>query len=220
MDEVKLHSVDELDNSAYIRPMKVIYSQKDGIKKRWDYIRVHDSVAVLIYNVTLNCIIMVKQFRPAVYMHDCHRKCDALGKTTDKTVLDVSEEYPASKGIMYEMCAGIADKEDKTPAELAAMEVLEETGYDAPVENFEVISRYRSGIGTQGSVQTLFYVEVTETMKVHKGGGLESEGEIIETYQLPVQNIQEFIDDKTSMDRPSSCLFALMWFLANKKKYL
>nr|XP_039254473.1 uridine diphosphate glucose pyrophosphatase NUDT14-like [Styela clava] len=220
MDEVELHSTHILEESVYIRPMRVIYSQKDGVKKKWDYIRVHDSVAILIYNVSLNCIVMVKQFRPAVYMHDCHRKFDDLEKNTEKTLFDIAKEYPASNGVMYELCAGIADKDGKSPAELAAMEVLEETGYDVPVEKLILITKYRSGIGTHGNVQSLFYAEVTEEMEVHKGGGLESEGEMIETYHLPVAKIQEFIDDHSSLNRPSGCLFALMWFLANKRQYL
>lgn len=40
-----------------------LQNQKDKI---WDGIKVHDSVSVLIYNVTRKKIILVKQFRPGL----------------------------------------------------------------------------------------------------------------------------------------------------------
>ena len=35
---------------------------------------------------------------------------------------------------------------------------------------------YRAGVGTSGSLQNLYYVEVTDEMKVGKGGGIIDEG--------------------------------------------
>lgn len=217
MDEVQIHSVGKLGDSAFVKPMQVVFTQKGGKRRKWDYIRVHDSVAVLIYNTTLNCIVMVKQFRPAVYMHECHKQHEAQSSSqTRKSVVEMSNEVPPMHGFMHELCAGIVDKTGKTTEEIASMEVLEETGYQVAPGEFELVSRYRHGVGTHGSVQSLYYVEVTNDKKVQEGGGLESEGEMIETTHLPIHKIQEFLSDCTSVDRPSGVMFALTWFLANK----
>ena len=50
--------------------------------------------------------------------------------------------FPGKLGVTYELCAGIVDK-DVSSAEIAKMEVLEECGYDVPVESLEVVSTYR-----------------------------------------------------------------------------
>ena len=42
------------------------------------------------------------------------------------------------QGVTYELCAGIVDK-DKDLAEIAKEEVLEECGYNVPLEKFERI---------------------------------------------------------------------------------
>ena len=43
------------------------------------------------------------------------------------------KKYPGSMGITYELCAGIVDKE-KPANEIAREEILEECGYDVPVD--------------------------------------------------------------------------------------
>lgn len=41
-----------------------------------------------------------------------------------------------------ELCAGLQDK-DKTIVQMAKEEVLEETGYSVPIENFESLHIYK-----------------------------------------------------------------------------
>ena len=73
----------------------------------------------------------------------------------------------------------------------------------------------RAGVGTTGSQQTLFYTEVTDAMRVGKGGGLEEEGEFIEVEERDVeQGRQLILDDK--VNRPVGMIFALQWFFATK----
>lgn len=45
---------------------------------------------------------------------------------------------------------------------------------------FFQITTYRSGVGTQGSKQTLFYAQVRDEDRTSAGGGNESEGEFIQ----------------------------------------
>ena len=47
-----------------------------------------------------------------------------------------TSKNPGHQGITYELCAGILDKA-KDLVEIAKEEVLEECGYDVPLEKFE-----------------------------------------------------------------------------------
>jgi UDP-sugar diphosphatase len=44
--------------------------------------------------------------------------------------------------VTIELCAGIVDAPDKSLAEIAKQEVLEECGYDVPVKNFQVVASH------------------------------------------------------------------------------
>lgn len=57
---------------------------------------------------------------------------DILTNVIDDTIT------PQSKGLTIEMCAGLVDKK-LSLVQIAKEEVQEECGYDAPLENFEVI---------------------------------------------------------------------------------
>ena len=81
--------------------------------------------------------------------------------------MDVSEHG----GITLELCAGIVDKAGKTPREIAKMEILEECGYEVPLECVEEVQNLPGGVGTSGERIYLFYTEVTDQMKVNTGGG-------------------------------------------------
>ena len=92
----------ECKNSKFITLNKMLYKQ-DGVQKSWDIAKVHDSVSVLIYNKDTSSFIVVKQFRPALYLKN-------------------------GIGFSYELCAGIIDK-DKSLEQIAIEEVEEECGY-------------------------------------------------------------------------------------------
>ena len=49
----------------------------------------------------------------------------------------MTAEIDPNDGITLELCAGIIDKADKTPREIARMEIFEECGYDVPLEAVE-----------------------------------------------------------------------------------
>lgn len=212
MDDITDVTVTPCSNSRYIKPLRMHYHQ-NGSKKIWDAMKVHDSVAVLVFNKTRNVFIFVKQFRPAIYL--CKSELTKQDSTSDIQHID-STKYPGQIGITYELCAGIVDKDTGVNV-IAQGEVLEECGYQVPLDNLEKVTTYRSGVGTTGSLQTFYYAEVTDKMKVGYGGGVAEEGEMIDVIEVPVADGMKFVMDE-SINKPVGMIFAIYWFFANKWK--
>ncbi|KAG5869557.1 hypothetical protein JTB14_002302 [Gonioctena quinquepunctata] len=205
MNKVSGVVIKPLQKSIYMKPYTMHFTQ-NGKKRTWDLLSVHDSVAIVIYNKMKNKLIFVKQFRPAVYFGSIpeeERKVD--------NEIDV-DKYPPEIGITIELCAGIIDK-NKSVLEIAKEEILEECGYDVPLGSLEKIGSYRSGVGTSASLQTAFYCEVTEDMKVSEGGGVDDE--IIDVVEMSVSEVEKYIS-QDNIKSPPSFLFAIYWFLHNK----
>ncbi|EZA50964.1 hypothetical protein DMN91_012980 [Ooceraea biroi] len=193
-------------DSPWLRSVRLNYTQ-DGRHKEWDVIRIHDSVSIVVFNTTRRKLVFVRQFRPAVYYA-------VLPKNRYDTV-DL-ERYPATLGLSLELCAGIVDK-PKPLVEIARDELKEECGYEAPASAFRQISTYVSSASASAQ-QTLFYVEVTDDMQVHPGGGDESEGELIEIVELSIPETRDYIKSK-EVRSPASFLFGISWFLLNKPEH-
>jgi len=180
IEDFELH---ELKNPKFIEAGLVTYKQ-NGIPKTWEVVKAHDSVAILIYHKEHNSFVLVKQFRPAVYMKN-------------------------KNGLTVELCAGIVDK-DLSLVEIASEEITEECGYLVPIEQIERLTEVNSAVGFAGSKQTLFYAEVDESMHVSEGGGIDTE--LIEVVEIPTDKVREFIYDET-IAKTTGLLFALMWWL-------
>jgi len=174
------------ENSDFVKPQRIKYSQA-GISKVWDMVEVHDSVAILLYHEEHKSLIVVRQFRPPVYL-----------KNND--------------GYTYELCAGIVDK-DKSLVEIAHEEILEECGYYVPLEKIERITSFYTAVGFAGSVQTLYYASVNEMMCFNEGGGVGVES--IEVIEIPVSEAKEFAMDETKAKTPG-LMFGFGWFLKNR----
>ena len=212
MDKIRDLRVESLKESRFVRPARLRFKQ-NNVEKIWDVVSVHDSVYILIFNKTSQKLVLVKQFRPAVYFSQLKSENPdlvAVGSTVDNAAL-----IPGSRGICLEVCAGIIDK-NKPVVEIAKAEVLEECGFDAPLSAFEQVSKIISGIGTGGSIMTLFYVEVTEDMRVSSGGGLVEEGEMIQVVEMSIPEVREYISSKDLINCPPAFMYAIMWYLANK----
>lgn len=194
-----------MESSNYIKPLSLHYVQ-DGKPKVWDFIRVHDSVAVIIYNITRNVLVLVKQFRPPVYL-------DGIPMNERNQDIDVNK-YPAELGITIELCAGIVDKEVPLN-QVAAEEVLEECGYEVSPSKLHKVNSYCADVGSMGSTQTLFYCEVTDDMKVSAGGGIHDE--IIDVIEMTVPEMQKYINSDYILS-PPSFLYGISWFLNTKDK--
>jgi UDP-sugar diphosphatase len=205
MNKVKDVVIKPLDKSIYLQPHTMHFTQ-NGLKRTWDLLEVHDSVAILLHNIQRNTLIFVKQFRPPVYY-------GSIPEKDRKNEIDVNK-YPPDLGVTLELCAGLVDK-DSSLVQIAKEEVLEECGYDVPLSSLIKIGSYRSGVGTLGSLQTAYYCEVSDEMKVSQGGGVGDE--IIDVVEMTVPEVKEYVrQDK--LPSPPSFLFAIYWFLLNKVK--
>ncbi|KFQ02137.1 Uridine diphosphate glucose pyrophosphatase, partial [Leptosomus discolor] len=173
------------------------------------------SVSILIFNTSRQCFVVVKQFRPAVYMCEVERHHPQVFRNQDKESFSHLEDpLPAVVGVTYELCAGIVDKPDLSLEEIACGEILEECGYRVPVTGLRRITSYRSGVGVTGSRQTLFYAEVTDQMRTGEGGGQPEEGELIEVVEIPLEESMKFAYDET-LPKTMGVIFSFMWFQNN-----
>jgi nudix-type nucleoside diphosphatase (YffH/AdpP family) len=148
-------------------------------------------------------MLLVRQFRPAVY-------ASILRKTMYKSTVDAGPAAPPfTAAFTFELCAGIVDK-NKSLEEVAQEEVLEECGYDVPLQAIQRMTSYPASVGTTGSEQTLFFAQVDNSMKKQAAGGVASAGERIELLGLPLDSVEAFVMDP-SVPKPSSAMFGLLW---------
>lgn len=185
----KIESIQELKDPKFIKPIEINYIQK-GVKKRWEAVITHDGVAILLWHKHRDAFVFVKQLRATVF---------------NKNKTD---------GYVYELCAGIIDK-DATKAQIAKEEILEECGYDVPVQNLQKISTFYTNVGISGTQQTLYYAELHEDMKCSDGGGIEDED--IEVIYIPVSEAKRFMFDE-SYQKTTGVMLSIYWFFENIKK--
>jgi len=159
-------TLEPLVKPNFVKAALVTYKQ-NGIKKSWEIIESHNSVAILIYHKERDSFVLVKQFRPPVY----HRNGD--GMTID---------------------AGLIDKE-KSLEQIAKEEIEEECGFAVPLEKIERITKVLSAVGTSGSEQVIYYAEVDESMRVSEGGGIADEQ--IEVVEVLVKEAKDFMYDES-----------------------
>lgn len=178
-------SIGECAESKYIKLRRMSYTE-NGVQKQWDIVSSHDSVSILIHNRDNDSIIIVKQFRPAVFLRN-------------------------NDGYMYELCAGLMDKEGKSPREIAKEEVFEECGYEVSAESLRKIGEFYSSVGTSGARQVVFYAQVRDSDKRGGGGGVDDEQ--IEIVEIPTAQMRDFLKNPNITPALG---FAFLWFLAEK----
>ncbi|XP_053883691.1 uridine diphosphate glucose pyrophosphatase NUDT14 isoform X1 [Malaclemys terrapin pileata] len=219
MEAIEELALAPCDSSQYLRPYRLRYRQ--AWPTLWSYVNCKAAyvdltlVSILIFNSSRQCFVVVKQFRPAVYMCEMerHHPQDFQSKDQDSWC-PLLDPLPATEGVTYELCAGLVDKPGLSLEEIACNEVLEECGYDIPITNLKRITSYRSGVGVTGSKQTLFYAEVTDQMKTGEGGGQPEEGELIEVVEVPLQDSMKFAFDE-HFPKTMGVIFSFMWFQSN-----
>ncbi len=179
VEEFKL---EPLHQAKFVKTALATYKQ-NGIKKSWEIVESHDSVAILLYHKEKDAFILVKQFRPPVY----HRNGD---------------------GMTVELCAGLIDKE-KSLAQIVKEEIEEECGFNVSLEKIERITKVLTSVGTSGSFQVIYYAEVDESLRIGQGGGIEEEQ--IEVIELPIKEAKTFMYDE-SIGKSVGLMFAFMWW--------
>ena len=113
--------------------------------------------------------------------------------------------------MMYELCAGIVDK-NASIAQITKEEILEECGYDIPLENLQKISSFYTSVGISGTHQTLYYAQIDESMRVNNGGGLADED--IEVIYIPTSESKAFMFDE-SYQKTTGVMLSIYWFFEN-----
>ncbi len=177
-----------LVSGRFVKPLRVDYVQ-NGHPCSWEVVQCHDSVAVLLYHRDKDALLLVKQFRPAVYLNHPQHLCT------------------------YELCAGLVDKDIPLP-QIVREEIDEECGFAVPVENIRKISSFFTHVGISGNQQHLFFAMIDDTMHIHAGGGVQSEQILLEYVPLAAANA--FIYDESKAKTPG-LMFAFSWFLANRE---
>ncbi len=191
IDDIEEFSLGELKNAKYIKTARATYRQS-GIKKDWEIVKAHDSVAVLIYHETKRSLVLVRQFRPAVYVHN-------------------------KNGVTLELCAGIVDKPSATLKRIAKEEVLEECGYEVDVDDLEKISTFYTSVGFAGSLQHLYFTKVDNSMRKSDGGGVDDE--LIDVVYLSIDQLDNEALSKAYALTPG-LLYAICWFKQRYKGLL
>ncbi|ADV45478.1 NUDIX domain-containing protein [Nitratifractor salsuginis] len=182
--------LEPLKEGKFIHPHLARYRQ-DGEAKSWEVLEAGDSVAILIWHREHGRFVLVRQFRPAVYLHN-------------------------KEGMTIELCAGLLDKEGYSPEAVAAEEVEEECGFRVRPEALEKITSFYTSVGFAGSRQTLYYVEVEESMRIGPGGGVPGE-EQIEVLELSPEEARRLMEDE-GVARTPGLLYALCWWFARRSE--
>ncbi len=173
----------ELKDTKFVHPFSISYTQ-NGINKTWEAVKSFDSVAILLFHEEKNSFLLVKQFRPPVYLND------------------------KSKLYTYELCAGIIDKKTSLK-QIVKEEIEEECGYDVSLNEIEKITSFYTNVGVSGALQHLYYAKIDKNMKVHEGGGIHSEQ--IDLFYLPLSKVEEFMYDENIAKTPG-LMFSFYWF--------
>ncbi|MCK4502595.1 MAG: NUDIX hydrolase [Desulfuromonadales bacterium] len=180
--EITNFSIVPPQEHKFVQPVQLRYLQA-GKERSWEAVKSHDSVSVLLYHRDKNAFLLVKQFRPPVYMTH-KRTCT------------------------YELCAGIVDKEVSLE-QITQEEIDEECGYAVPLADLEKISSFFTNVGVTGSQQHLFFATIDESMKIHNGGGVSEEQIVLEFVSL--NQAREFLFDENFAKTPG-LMFAFYWY--------
>jgi ADP-ribose pyrophosphatase len=146
-----------------------------------------DAVAALVYHVTAECYILVRQMRYPPTHHD-----------VDPWMTEI-------------VAGGITPGEDEAYA--AEREIIEEIGYKP--KRMERIMRFYVSPGIMSERITLFYAEVDETSRLNNGGGLLHEDEDIELIRVPRRDALHWLSQQVIGD--AKTIAAMLWDVSRRR---
>ncbi|XP_057400427.1 uridine diphosphate glucose pyrophosphatase NUDT14 isoform X2 [Balaenoptera acutorostrata] len=228
MERIEGAAVGRCAASPYLLPLTLHYRQ-NGTQKSWDFMKIHDSCDPAWASVCPSeqgtppswaveerrSLVLVKQFRPAVYAGEVERLFPgSLAAVDQDGPRELRPALPGSAGVTFELCAGLVDQPGLSLEEVACKEAWEECGYHLAPSDLRRVATYKSGVGVTGSSQTMFYAEVTDAQQGGPGGGLAEEGELIEVVHLPLDGARAFADDP-DVPKTLGVIFGIWWFLSH-----
>lgn len=204
MEDISNVHVTDYIPTIYTTPATLHYKQNNQPKKANVFLE-RNGVVIVLYNKTKDMLVLVKQFRPSVF----HQ----LVPEAERTSVDTNK-YPPKQAITLEFCAGLEDKD--VPSEIVAQEeILEECGYQVPLEDLQQIFKFCNLSETTGARSTFFYCEVTEAQRVSQGGGSVEEHEIVEVIEMKVEDVLNY-SKQSYVCSPMNFMFLFNWFLYHK----
>ncbi len=194
MNSMKINIISEetvFNKFFHIRKIRLQFENFDGTMSpdvtRYSFEK-SDAIAVLVYHVSKDAYILVRQFRIPLLQHKI-----------DPWMIEI-------------VAGGISEGEDADTA--ARREVLEEIGY--AIVKLEKISFFYVSPGILNERIHLFFAEVDETSKVNEGGGEENEDEDIELIWLPRSEAMTWMEAQRIGD--AKTIIALQWHYNQKEK--
>lgn len=167
LKKVSIKKIEDNESPRFLKTQKITF-QREGSPEdlTWEMVKSHSSVHIGVFNSDTKEFLFVKQVR-----------------------IPVLANNPGSDGEVVECVAGLVDK-DCSMAQIAKEEILEEIGYDVPLEEITFLRKLYSSVGSKGNVVFCYTAVVTESMKVNEGGGLDDED--IEVVRIPLDDIYDF----------------------------
>ena len=166
----KIRNVEKIllsDNWYTLNKVVFDYQYKDGswvTQARESYDR-GNGATVLLYNRSKGTVILIRQFRMPTYLNG-------------------NED-----GMMVEACAGLLDGDD--PMTCVIKEAEEEAGFR--IHNAEKVMEAYMSPGAVTEIIHFYVAEYEEKDRVGDGGGLESEHEEIEVFEVPFEKAMEMV---------------------------
>lgn len=173
-DRIRIKEVKVLSDDWYILKKTTFdYRRRDGswqTMSRETYDR-GNGAAILLYDPHRKTVLLTRQFRLPAYVNG----------------------HPEP---LIEVCAGLLD--DKDPETCIRHETEEETGYHI-AEPRRVMEVFMSP-GSVTERLVLFVAEYRPEDQLSEGGGLKSEGEEIETFEVTLEQALAMVDRSEIMD--------------------
>lgn len=192
--KVEITNITPNETPVYLKTL-LVEATRDGVPFTWEMVKSHNSVHIMVDNIETKEILFVKQIR-----------------------IPVLANNPGSDGFVIECAAGLVDK-DCSIAQIAKEEILEELGYNIPLDYFTHLRTFYGSVGSKGNIVHCYSVEVTEEFKENEGGGLDDED--IEVIRIPYNEIDSFvygINEHKDIPTDSTTLFLLIEWLYRKNK--